>query len=312
MASRPCLRCCKLVPDSAAFCRRCGLALGAGPAAATAVAESPAAPAAPRRNRRGGPRFCFFPALMLVAAGLGVFSASSHRRHACPIQQLMHDLSDSQDLTDSPTDARSHPAETEDGTPAVTRARPPSINGWDSRSGLPGQTVTIHGYGFSDAQRVVFAAGPSARTRAARGDAHFEVIDDSTIEAVVPDLGRGPRDATIAVITPSGAAVTVPADDAPSSAGSGGDFVTVWQGETVTPSRGATLLVERGGCAVSASESVIFLRAGGGVERARTDCLIVRETGNPVTHDLALTPVIEVPELRTCRVDSLFRYAGRW
>jgi hypothetical protein len=288
------------------------LALGTGPAAFAALptAEAPISPPPVRVRRRSGARSCFLPALLLVATGVGMLNATSHRRHPCATA-----------VDRFPAEVRDDPFAAEPAEPdplgarqdfATGRSGPPWIAGWDARAAAAGQTVTIRGNGFSGAQHILFVAGPSARTGAAHADAEFDVLDDFTIEAVVPDLGRGARDVTVAVITPAGAAVTVPMDESAPPAGLFGGFVTVPGGQTLMPRRGTTLLVERGGCAASASDSVIFLRAGAGLDRVRNDCLIIRETPNPVAHDLSVTPVIEVPELRTCRVDSLFHYAGRW
>src|SRR5215213_8598230 len=85
MATRPCLRCCKLVPDSAAFCRRCGLALGPG---AIAVPLRPSGMAADfthhgRRTGGRGPSFTFLPALLVIGTGLAVLTASSHHPRPC-------------------------------------------------------------------------------------------------------------------------------------------------------------------------------------------------------------------------------------
>ena len=77
MATRPCLRCSKLVPETAAFCRRCGYSVLERPAPARVAAPAgPEAPpeAAPARGR--WPGVIVTTALTALTAVLGLFTAS--------------------------------------------------------------------------------------------------------------------------------------------------------------------------------------------------------------------------------------------
>jgi hypothetical protein len=197
----------------------------------------------------------------------------------------------------------------------VVRAGGPSITGFSEERGAAGERVAVDGRGFAGTSRVVFAA-PATAGRA-WSDAAFRVRDDGRLIATVPDLGPSERPATVIVVTPRGAAVTVsqgatlvsvekprPAPDG----GAGLHYLAA--GATLSPPRGAVVVVDRGAAVWSAAGSLVVVRAGGGVERARADCLIVRETPRPEARDLAVVPVLDVPLVNTCFVESPFYYAG--
>ena len=84
MATRPCLRCSKLVPETAAFCRRCGHSLIQKSSPVTAVeASAPTAPLPLSPRARPFPlSVASWPGLIVttaagaIAAVLGLFAAS--------------------------------------------------------------------------------------------------------------------------------------------------------------------------------------------------------------------------------------------
>ena len=358
MATRRCLRCCKLVPETAAFCRRCGVSLGTtggactGRAAAATGFEPPPVPQGGRREGRGS-GLGVLTSILAVAAGLALLTASTPRSRQ---NLLCHDAVERVDLRayfshqsvppawdDRPSAAADYDAdalvmarrqiaaaterlaaarqkvdearrrfeasrrvstELAPGDPSAESQSPwiTEIEGGPARAG---GTVIIRGRGFTNTRRVLFAAGPQAGAGAVRADAPFEVRGDGTLVARVPDLGRRRREVAIIVLTPGGAAVTAPDDRG------GPSFQLVSPGTRITPEAGATLFVDRDATVASAAGSVVLVRAGGTVDRAWADCLVVRETPNPVAWDLKVTPVIDVPTLNACAVDSLFQYAGR-
>ena len=149
--------------------------------------------------------------------------------------------------------------------------------------------------------------------------AAFRVRDDGHLIVAVPDLGPAARLATILVVTPKGAAVTVPVGATlvpvdhrtPADLGDSG-FFYVPSGATLTPpGRGAVVVVDRGAWVRAAAGSLVVLRSGGGAQQARTDCLIIRETPRPEARDLSIAPVLDVPAVNACFVDSLFQYSGQ-
>ena len=198
----------------------------------------------------------------------------------------------------------------------VLREGAPRITGYSRASGAAGSRIEIDGRGLGQTSRVLFAA-PATRGNAWR-DADFRVRDDGRLIVTVPDLGPSPRPATVLVITPRGAAVTVSHDSTlvsvdpvtSSTAGAGGLYV-VTAGASLTPGRGSVVVVDRGATVRSPAASLLLVRAGGGVERARADCLIVRETPRPEVRDLSAVPVLDVPALNTCFLESAFQYTGR-
>jgi len=357
MATRRCLRCCKLVPETAAFCRRCGLSLGttgdacAGRDAAAGGFEPPPVPQLCRRGRGSG--LGVLTSFLAVAAGLALLTASTpssrqnlvcrdavgrvdlpaHFSHPAP-PPAWDDRPSAADEYDADAlaaarrqiaaaterlaaarqkvdDARRRfeasrrlPPGPAPGYPSA-ESQSPWITEIEAGPARAGGKVTIRGRGLTNPRRVVFAAGPQPGAGAVRADARFEVRGDGMLVAQVPDLGRRRREVAIIVLTPGGAAVTAPDDRGSPS------FQLVSPGTRLTPETGATLFVDRDATVASAAGSVVLVRAGGTVDRAWADCLVVRETPNPVAWDLKVTPVIDVPALNACAVDSLFQYAGR-
>jgi hypothetical protein len=198
----------------------------------------------------------------------------------------------------------------------VLRPDAPRITGFSHARAAAGTRVAVDGRGFAGTSRVLFAA--PAPTGRAWHDADFRVRDDGRLILTVPDLGPGQRPATVVVLTPRGAAVSVsspstlvsvhPALKAP--AGDSGLYF-IAAGATLTPARGAVVVVDRGATVQSAAGSLLVVRAGGAVERARADCLIIHETPRPEARDLAAVPVLDVPALNTCFIESSFQYAGQ-
>ena len=198
----------------------------------------------------------------------------------------------------------------------VLRPDAPRIDGFSRVRAPAGVRIAIDGRGFRGASHVLFAA--AGATGKGWRDADFRVRDDGRLLVTVPDLGPGELRPTIVVVTPAGAAITTSsntslvspdaADRAPDS-DAGLFFVTA--GATLSPRYGAAVIVERGASVHAASGSLVVVRSGGGVERARTDCLIIRETPRPEARDLAVTPVLDVPAVNTCFLDSPFQYSGR-
>lgn len=373
MSTRRCLRCCKLVPEVAAFCRRCGLALKpeaafVSPPAAWVVDAQPDPPA--RATARGGPApaLTTLVGMLVVAGGLGFLASSNSStssrcaivrtpvaaEHDGPAGRGMYDEAGVAEARERLSAAGRRleaarqryevrmsppppavPAPTYQPPPAAAESRPPAVappapsrghgpkygNSEAPRitwvPGVPvraGQLIGIRGAGMGDVRRVLFVAGPKGRSSAARAEAAFQSGDDASLIARVPDLGADARDATVVVFTPRGAAVAMPdraERSAPTAGREGGDFLLVRGGTTLEPATGATLFVEPGATVSSPAGSVVLVRAGGGVDRARTDCLVIRETSNPQVRNLSVTPVLEVPALNACFVDKLIQYAGR-
>jgi hypothetical protein len=161
---------------------------------------------------------------------------------------------------------------------------------------------------------VIFAV--PGKAKCVWADAGFRVRDDGRLIVTVPDLGSGEWLASVLVVTPTGAALTLPAraagnspDGAPAGPGDAGVFF-VAPGATLTPPQGATIVVDRGAWARGADGSLVVVRAGGGLERAKANCLVIRETPRPQPRDLVVTPVLDVPAVNASFVDSLFRYSG--
>jgi hypothetical protein len=134
----------------------------------------------------------------------------------------------------------------------------------------------------------------------------------------VPDLGPGRRPAAVLVVTPRGAAVSVSLRSSLVSAVAretapalDGGLYFVAPGSAFSPARGAVVVVDRGATVRGAGGSLVVVRSGGGVDRARGDCLIVRETPRPEPRDLAAVPVLDVPAVNACFLDTAFQYTGQ-
>src|SRR5215210_863196 len=112
MATVPCLRCCKLVPESAAFCRRCGAALGAGAHHAYTVPSTPLPLAAPPAGSRW-PGLVLRSGLFTLVAVVSLFSASSR------LGPSRHDLWPDR----THVDATDEPATRSDDDAAFARVR---------------------------------------------------------------------------------------------------------------------------------------------------------------------------------------------
>src|SRR3989442_7635961 len=74
MAIRPCLRCCKGVPETATFCRRCGMSLRDSQSAAGGCEPPPVPNEMPRRGR--WPGLILITPLLAAASVLTLFTAS--------------------------------------------------------------------------------------------------------------------------------------------------------------------------------------------------------------------------------------------
>lgn len=391
MATRACLRCCKLVPESASFCRRCGAALeAAGTPRPFSVPPAPSRVDLPPRG--GWPTLILTTALFALAAVALLFMASiphpgvhrspcwlsSHEPYAdtqdAPAEDYEEALSGVRERLVSAKERHGAAAERleaarqrfeaarqrferrtvpprapppapavpdlQDDTPDIGpagrseftprsgrgrvgggRPRPdaPQITGLSAPRGPAGKRIGITGRGFTGVTRVLFATGNGTpRSGAARrADAWFRLRDDRHIIVAVPHLGPGACDAVVAIFTPRGAAVTVPAGgerDWPYGAagelsGSRG-FAFVARGATLTPPAGLTLFVDSGAAVHSPAGSLVFVRSGGGVYRARTSCFIVRETDAPRPRDQSVTPVLDVPALDASVIHAAFRYTG--
>ena len=389
MATRSCLRCCKSVPETASFCRRCGLSLhehhavgGFGPPVDLDPLPSLAAPAPPRGN---WPGVIVVTAVIAVWAVLVLFTASIPRVTSnpwkCPASAAREDAADHEarlarvreHLTSTrerveaareqlaaarrrfdwktlpelpqlaaaaapaaaPTSAPDPPSATPPSLPLPRQVAPtlgglrlqdlarpdaPRITGFSAWRGPAGKRLAVDGAGFTGTSRVLFASPGIAN--GARGsvkgwrEAGFRVRDDGRLMVTVPDLGPDEQEPTIVVITPRGAAVTVSpgttlvssTDEAPEQDGRA-YYVTA--DAALAPPRGAPVVVDRGGSLHAAAGSLVVVRSGGGVERARTDCLIIRETRRPQPRDLLVTPVLDVPAVNACFLDSPFQYSGR-
>ena len=345
MATRPCLRCGKLVPEAAAFCRRCGLSLrergpAGSPASPTAAASVPTDVA-----RRTRPGLAVAGSMLTVMALLALFTASIPRAASLrpsdpgpPVevmpgtdagQQRLARLRERlappheriawarQRLAAARQRFHSGPASPRPAGPVAepstafhrgaTRPDRPRITGLSHGRGRARQWIVVEGAGLAGTSRVLFAAVGDAAGGWA--EAAFRWRDDGRLSVRVPDLGRAPRAASVVVLTPAGAAVLLPDRDAPEAVPDRYSFVP--PGATLAPPLGAAVLVDNGGWASGPSGSLVVVRAGGGVFKARADCLIVRETLRPQPRDLSATPVLDVPAVVPCFVDSLFQYSGR-
>jgi hypothetical protein len=197
----------------------------------------------------------------------------------------------------------------------VPRPDAPQITGFSRARAPAGARIVISGRGLGGASRVIFA--PVASGGRTWQKASFRVRDDGHLIVTVPDLGPDEQQATVVVVTPQGAAVTVPtaatlvAGDPPGRAPRDrGGFFFVSDSAAFTPPAGATVFVDRGATVRFAAGSLLCIRAGGGADRVRGDCLILRESRNPQPRDLSVLSVLDVSALNACFVDSLFQYAA--
>ncbi len=141
----------------------------------------------------------------------------------------------------------------------------PEIFALTPETGPAGTPVQIKGKGLATTRHVVFAVGRTLRT------ARFRVVSDEELQVVAPEYLRPAAAATVAVLTPSGLAVAVPA--------------AVQVVRTQTPGRngqepGAGYYhVLRGG-RVGSAESVALIEPGGVVERSHAPAMhLVRRGG---------------------------------
>src|SRR5215470_5147642 len=81
----------------------------------------------------------------------------------------------------------------------------PEIFALIPETGPAGTPVQIKGKGLATAKHVVFAVGRTLRT------ARFQVVSDEEVQVIAPEYYRPAAAATVAVLTPSGLAVAVPA-----------------------------------------------------------------------------------------------------
>jgi len=192
----------------------------------------------------------------------------------------------------------------------------PLITGISQGRGRAGKRIVIDGRGFGGASHVVFAAAGGSGPGWV--EAPFRVRDDARLTVTVPDMGALERLVAVAVVTPKGAAVTLPDEAVLVSAAApapwdsrGGKFYFVAAAGSLEPPRGAPVVVDRGAWARTPAASLVVIRAGGGVEKATMDCLIIRETDRPEPRDLRVTPVLDVRAVNVCFVDAPFEYSGR-
>ena len=226
---------------------------------------------------------------------------------------------DDQPAPSPPKQQRDPPNPGETTRNAAIRPRAPRVTALSAWRGPAGKRISVDGSGFSGTSRVLFAAPVPAHAprHSPKGwhDAAFRVRDDSRLIVTVPDLGPLEQRPLIVVITPRGAAVALPPETprvsaaAPARAHHANAF-HVPRHAALSPPRGAPVLVDRGGSVLSPSASLVIVRAGGGVERATTDCLIIRETPRPQPRDLLVTPVLDVPAINPCFLDVPIQYAG--
>jgi hypothetical protein len=141
----------------------------------------------------------------------------------------------------------------------------PEIFALTPETGPAGTSVQIRGKGLATTKHVLFAVGRTLRT------ARFQVVSDEELQVIAPEYYRPAAAATVAVLTPSGLTVAMPA--------------AVQVVRTATPGHngqepGAGFYhVLRGG-RVTSAESVALIESGGIVERSHAPAMhLVRRGG---------------------------------
>jgi hypothetical protein len=131
----------------------------------------------------------------------------------------------------------------------------PEVFGLDPAHGPAGTVVTVTGKGLSRTGRVAFAVGRTVKP------ARFKVVSDRELEVIAPEYYRPEASATLAVFTPAGAAVAMPA--------TGQTIRTSVRGQNPGEPGASFYHVLDGGIVVSAG-SVAVIEAGGVVEQGTT------------------------------------------
>ena len=332
MEFSPCPRCRKLVPNEASFCRRCGVAVRQGVSRAARSAQ-------PAPEPRLGNRWASTVSAAATASlgvVLALFAVSGPRvaiRHG----ERPNGFDRLRDVPDPPPERRegadrdadesrlpalrtrpvparrltggTNPAPVDVRNPL--RATGPEITSVVGTQTGYGYKVAVFGNRLGGARRVLFIG-----TERGHAETRFSVRNDHHLLASVPDLGRWPQDATVAVETDDGVAFTVPAG-APDVDNSlaltpRGTVCVVPSGGVFAGADPSVVFVERGAAARAATGATFFVRRGGCLwGRGGGDCLVYCEPGVLPRSDLAACTVIEVDAVNPCVVPALFHYDGR-
>jgi hypothetical protein len=150
----------------------------------------------------------------------------------------------------------------------VEAARPPNpaapeIFSISPGEGPAGTVIKVTGTGFERTRYVLFAAGRTGQ------QAKFKVISDKELEVTAPKYLRGGTSATLAVVTPNGATVGMPAsvldvDHRQRGAGNEATFYRVHPGGMLHSVNEGIVLVEEGGVAAAPEKSILCLVKNGG------------------------------------------------
>src|SRR5262249_7516238 len=137
----------------------------------------------------------------------------------------------------------------------VEAARPPKpvapeIFSISPGEGPAGTVIKVTGTGFEHTRYVLFAAGRTGQP------AKFKVVSDTELEVTAPKYLRGGTSATLAVVTPNGATVGMPAsvldvDHRQRGAGNEATFYRVQAGGVLHSVNEGIVLVEEGGVAAA-------------------------------------------------------------
>ncbi len=170
-------------------------------------------------------------------------------------------------------------ATAEAARPAKSSA--PEIFGINPGEGPAGTVIKVTGSGFERTRYVLFAAGRTGQ------QAKFKVVSDKELEVTAPTYLRGGTSATLAVVTPNGATVGMPAsvlevDPQQHKKGNEATFYRVLNGGVLQSASQGIVLVENGGTAVAAPEQsvICFLKKGATLLNAdRFSGLAIHEPG---------------------------------
>lgn len=203
------------------------------------------------------------------------------------------------------------------GLAIVVGCGPTSIASFAPLSAAPGATVTVQGTGFVGATNVVI----TDKRTGANSAATFNVISDSTLQFCVPNINPLGFGAVITVVTPNGAAVTLPSSATLISGtvhgGSGGGCYAVQSGGAFYGSGGSNTIYLDAGALATAEGSggntyyvedgaTLDLSAGGGGQTVYYTPQATLLSGASISSVVngSYTPV---SALTRCAVPSLLR-----